>query len=362
MLALLVANLKMMVRDRQTLFWALVFPLIFVVVFGLFDVDRPSSSNMAVIDEANNQLSLSIREQLTQVELLNIDTSYASLEEAQEALRDGDLDYLLVIPQSLTAVRPGTVAAEPALLALYYDAANVARNQLVFGVVSQFLNELNLKLVGATPRLVMTTLGVQARQVKYFDVLLVGLVGMGVMFNSIIALAVKMSLYRDQRILKRILVTPIPVRSYFASEVLAHLLLSLVQAVIILAAGVFLFGARIYGNVLWIFLIVAFANIIFLNIGFLVGGWAKNPATASGIGNVVAMPMMFFSGTFFPTSSLPAFMPELVRVLPLTPMLDTMRHVALQNQPLWQQWPDLAMLAGWVAISSLAAVKLFRFG
>ena len=33
---LTIANLKMLARDRQALFWALLFPLIFVVVFGLF--------------------------------------------------------------------------------------------------------------------------------------------------------------------------------------------------------------------------------------------------------------------------------------------------------------------------------------
>ena len=37
MLAITLANLKMMARNRQGLFWALIFPLLLVVVFGLFD-------------------------------------------------------------------------------------------------------------------------------------------------------------------------------------------------------------------------------------------------------------------------------------------------------------------------------------
>ena len=192
--------------------------------------------------------------------------------------------------------------------------------------------------------------------------LLMGLVGMGVMVNSVISIAVKISGYRNQNILKRILVTPLPVRNYFASEVLAHLVLAMVQVGIIMAVGVLLFGARIYGNVLWIFLIVAFANIIFLNIGFILSAWARSPAAASGIGNAIVLPMMFFSGTFFPTSNLPAFLPELVQVLPLTPMLEALRHVSIDGWAIWQTWPELAILAGWVVVSSVAAMKLFRFG
>ena len=369
MLNLLVANLKMMVRDRQTLFWALAFPLIFVAVFGLFDIGGFSSVDLAIIDRADTQLSHTIRENLASIESLDIETQYAGEDEARQALEDGDLDYLLVIPPALTSVTSGSVdgdggvnATEPVSLSLYYDQTNVQANQLVLGVLRQFLDELNLELAGARPVLEVVPQAVQVRQVDYFDVVLIGLVGMGIMTHAVISMAVKISTYRSQRILRRLLTTPISVRNYFASEVLAHLVLALVQAVIIVAVGVFVFGGHIYGNVLWLFLIVVLATGVFLNIGFIISAWTKTPAAASGLGNVIALPMMFFSGTFFPTSMLPAFLPEVVQVLPLTPMLDAMRHVTIDGEAIWQTWPELAVLAGWLAISSAAAIKLFRFG
>ena len=361
MLALLVANLKMMVRDRQALFWALVFPLIFVVVFGLFDVGGSGSADIVIIDHADTSLSRGLREALSEIEFLNINDEYASQAEAQEALEDGDLEYLLVIPETLTKLGAGTEPAEPVTLILYYDQANIQENQLVEGVLRQFLDDVNLELAQVDRLLDVAPQPVQARDVEYFDVLLIGLVGMGVMFNSVMVIAVKISGYRQQRILKRIKVTPLPVRSYFISEVLTHLLLSMVQAAIILAVGVFVFGASIHGNIGWLFLIVAFTNIIFLNIGFTIAGRTSGPAAASGLGNAIVVPMMFFSGTFFPTSSLPSFLPELVKVLPLTQMLDAMRQVTIHAEPIWQAWPELAILGGWMAASSLLAVRLFRF-
>ena len=53
MLALTIANIKIMARNRQTTFWALFFPLILVVVFGLFDFSATSTSHIAIIDEAD---------------------------------------------------------------------------------------------------------------------------------------------------------------------------------------------------------------------------------------------------------------------------------------------------------------------
>ena len=60
-----------------------------------------------------------------------------------------------------------------------------------------------------------------------------------------------------------------------------------------MAAGVFIFGANVYGNILWILVVVTIANIVFLNIGFIVGAFAKNARAADGMANAIAMPMMF---------------------------------------------------------------------
>ena len=99
MTALLLANLKMLVRDRQALFWALFFPLIFVVVFGLFDVGgEPDSVDLAIIDHSDSPLSHSIRTRLSQIELLDITDKFNTEEEAEEALKDGDLEYVLSFP------------------------------------------------------------------------------------------------------------------------------------------------------------------------------------------------------------------------------------------------------------------------
>ena len=372
MLPLLAANLKIMLRDRQTLLWAVAFPLILVVVFGIFDVSNLGSADLGIVDLANTTDSRLLRRDLAGVEYLDLQPGYASRSEAEEDLEDGDLDFLLVIPESFAELgtpSPGLpvqarqTGGDPQVsVPLLYSKSEDRRTQLVIEAISHVVGRANLRLSGTPQAVEVEVRRVEANRAEYFDVLLIGLVGLGMMTNSIIFIAVKISLYRNQSILKRLLVTPLPVRSYFASEIVAHMLLALVQAGIVIGIGVLVFDANLRGNLLWVFVIAAFANTIFLNIGFIISGWANSPRAASGIGNVVAIPMMFFSGAFFSTSSLPSVLPELVQVLPLTPMLDAMRGVAIDGLQLWEVWRELAMLAGWLAVSSVAAVKLFKFG
>ena len=53
MIFLTIANLRMMTRNRHSLFWALALPLLLIVVFGLFNVDTTGTASMTVIDGAD---------------------------------------------------------------------------------------------------------------------------------------------------------------------------------------------------------------------------------------------------------------------------------------------------------------------
>ena len=380
MLAITLANLKMMARNRQGLFWALAFPLLLVVVFGLFDFRGVTPTGLAVADFSGGPRAELLRQRLGGIaflepEELNVNSRFrgndgveraGALDEARGRLTDGDLGYLLLIPEGLDdpAAENRAGAVEP--VTLVYATRNPERNQLVEGAVHSLVIELRSDGQPVLPEHLVTSEVIEAPEVGYFDTVLLGLLGLGIMTNSVISIAVRISAYRNQQVLKRLLVTPLPVWKFFAGEIIAHLLLALAQALIILAVGVFVFGGDIHGSPVlvqigWVLLIVLLGTVVFLNIGFILSAWARSPAAASGMGNAVALPMMFLAGTFFSTASLPWLLPYAALALPLTPMLDALREVAINSSPLWETWPQLAALAAWAAVTALLAVRVFRF-
>ncbi len=353
---LIFANLKMLVRDRQATFWILAFPLIFVVIFGLFQVGAPSTSDLGVIDHAQDSLSRQLVENLRQVEQFQVQ-EFQDEERARRSLEDGDLDDLVIISAGLAqAVESGTPVA---ITMVYQEGAPTSLRAV--GTMQRFLDQANLRLADAPSLLELSPQGLLANPVDYFDFLLLGIVGMGVMTFSIIGIATVIALYKKQKILQRIMATSLPVRTFFAGMIIAYLVVSVVQTAIILAAGVTLFGATIYGNYVYIGLLVVLGNLIFLSIGFIVGAVAKSVQAASGLGNAVALPLMFLSGTFFPIDDLPVAVSTVVQYLPLAPLLEALRGVALDAKPFWEFPRELALLAGWTVVTSLVAVRVFRF-
>ena len=356
LVTLTVANLKMIVRNRQALFWAMAFPLIFVAVFGLFDLDDLPVYEVAVVDEAGNALSRSLVNDLAALESFDVELR-PEPGKALEEIRDGELGYLLTIPPDLSErIEAGGIAD----ISLVFDESR-QDSSIVLGQLQRFLDQQNLNLAGAPRSIAFVPEGVRADEADFFDFLLPGFVGMGVMTYSIIGIATVLTAYKEQRIFKRILATPLPVRSFFAGMISSNLILSLVQAAVILAAGVFILSGSIHGSVPQLFLIVLLGNLVFLSIGFIIGAYAKTVQAAGGLGNAVTLPMMFLSGTFFPTDDLPGGISTVVEFLPLSPMLVMMRGVALDADNFWEFPLEIGVLLAWIAATALIATRVFRF-
>ena len=358
---LALANMKMILRDRQALFWALAFPLMFVLVFGLFFRDVDSPQVIGVVDNAGDEMSRGLVRSLSEMGGLVVEMREDEAE-ARRQVEDGDLGHLLIIPEGLAQTASTN---PPARLTLVFDESNTFGG-IVVGAVSSFVDGANLELARAPVRLALEVRGAGASEpsddFNYIDYLLPGLAVWGVMSFSIIGLATTIAVYREKRILIRIQSTPLKVRVFVTSQVLASLLLSIVQAAIILAVGMAIFRVPIpLSQAPQLCLLVLMGNLVFLNLGFIIGAFSKTVAAASGLGNAVSLPLMFLSGVFFPTDSLPAVLLFVIEYLPLAPLLEMFRSVALDSGVFWDYPTQLAIVAGWIVLSAAVAMRTFRF-
>ena len=350
MIQLTLYNLKIKSRNRHSTFWALFFPLLLVVVFGLFQVGNFGGATVTIVNNSTNDESKELIDQISSNNFFEV-KQIGSTEEALNQLNNGETEYVLTIPPEFTYNMNEA-------LSLQYTDQDPQQNEITLLMLSNFLDQTNT----ASPNNnTIQTIEIKKPEATYFDTVLLGLVGLGIMTNSIISIAVKISNYRNQSILKRMLVTPLPIWKFFASEITAHLILAIIQAIIILGVGILLFGASIRGNPAGLLLIILLGSVVFLNIGFIMSAWTNSPSAASGMGNAIALPMIFFSGTFFSATTLPWIMPILSEALPLTPMLSALRDIGINGYPIWAVWKDIAALAAWIVVTSVIAKKVFRF-
>ncbi len=105
----------------------------------------------------------------------------------------------------------------------------------------------------------------------------------------------------------------------------------------------------------------ALGAVTFGCIGLLTASRAQKIETASGLINLVMMPMWIFSGVFFSYERFPASVLPIIKALPLTALNDALRSTILQGQPLSAQGGRLAVLCLWGGVSFLLALRWFRW-
>ena len=228
-------------------------------------------------------------------------------------------------------------------------------------MLRQVFDELSFSMTDAQRLFVIEPTPAGDRNLRYIDFLMPGIVAMSIMQMGLFSVAFAFVQLKRQGILRRLLATPMRPASFIFAYVVTRLTVSILQTGVLVGVAVLFFDVQIAGNVFALFLLALIGGAVFIGLGFAVSGWARSEETAAPIANVIALPMIFLSGVFFPREAMPDILETVTEYLPLTYLADSLRSVSVDGAALSSQWVGLVGLAVWLVVTYVAAVKLFRW-
>jgi ABC-2 type transport system permease protein len=356
---LTLAQLRLFARNRQFLFWSMLFPLFLMLMLGSFlgggDV---ISLKGTVIDRDGSAESSRLAERFAAQEVIGL-KPYAGEDEALAALKQGEVQLVIVIPegygQALAAAQPA------AKVLLYYDETNMAVSQVGISMVNQVVDQISKEMVRYRPAVSVQAEGVQSLDLQYIDFLVPGIVAMMIMSNNLNGVAGQIASWRERGILRRMQSTTLNASTFIAAQISSRLLLNGLQAVIVLLVGYFVFGTQVNGSWLLLLLFVVLGTLAFMAIGFIIAGTAKNPESAGPIAGFVSFPLLFLGGVFFPIDNMPEFLQPVVKLLPISHLTTALRQVMNVGADLTALWGEALLLCGWMAAAFIVASLTFRW-
>ena len=340
--------LKMTVRNRTALFWNLIFPVIFILVFGTVFNDDGFNSDVGLAG-APSEFHSAVAQTLEDSEVFSVTTDENTQQELDE-LKDGNRDVVLVFGDEPSGGGFPTVQ-------LYYDEAAGPNAQISINAISQVLNSV---AQGPSP-VTIEAQPVETLDISYMDFLLPGILAMSIMNSGVIGLSTSFVTFRERGILRRIKITPFPLSSFVTARVISQLIIAVPQALILYLISHFLFGVDIQGSILLVIVSIFIGSLAFLAIGFAVSSIAPNVETAASYSNLITFPMLFLSGVFFDVDSAPGWLAPITKVLPLRYLVDALREVMTRGKGLDAIWMDWVILAATALIGVLIAVRFFRW-
>lgn len=349
--AMIVANLKMTVRNRAAIFWLIAFPVIFIVLFGYLLGGSNYSMTIGVVNGNLSPQTTQVVDQMKQVKNFKVNTGDQAAE--MKALNKGDRDIVVVF-------EPGQQGQTSARI-LYDQSNNQSSTSVAVSAIQQFFSQANQSITKAPQPFVTSVQGVSTDAISYIDFLVPGILAMSIMNNGLMGLSSTFVTYREKGILRRIKATPFPLWAFIVARIVTQVIVAVAQAAILLIVGKMLFNLRITGDLLSLTAMLALGALAFLAIGFLISGVARNTEVADSVSNAIAFPMMFLSGVFFPVDAAPSWMKPITQIMPLTYFANALRDIMVHGMTLFAVWGDVLVMLGTAAVALVLAVRFFRW-
>jgi ABC-2 type transport system permease protein len=322
-------------REPEALFWVFVFPILMAAGLGVAFRNRPA--DVLKIATVTSEMTQSLRQEKL------LDVRQFSTPAAEEALRTGKV-ALLAEPGP-----NGTVVYR-------YDDTNPegrAARMLADRAVQQAAGRMDP--VSSADRLM------REPGSRYIDFLIPGLLGMNLMGSAIWGLGFAIVDARRKKLMKRLIATPMPRHYYLLSFVLSRLLLLVIEVGALLGFGVVAFQVPLRGSLLVLAILCVLGSLSFSALGLLIASRVQTIEAASGLMNLVMMPMWIVSGVFFSAQRFPDAVQPVIKALPLTAVIDALRANMLQGANFAQLAPQLGILGGWLVVCFALALVLFRW-
>jgi ABC-2 type transport system permease protein len=354
-LTLLRTNFTMLTRQRGLIISSLGLAVISMLIFGfLFGGNGSTKTVIGVVDQDHSTISAQVFSQLQKSDALKIYTGQSN--EEQQALKDGQRDAVIVIPSGFG----NKLIAGGAHLQVFYDQSNpvtAATTQLTVKAVVDGINSAVTRQPGPVT---LDQQAVSVKNLRAIDYITPGMLGMLLMWANL-AVGVQLVEWRAQGITKRLAATPLKPLAMISAQVVARLLLSILQAAILLALAIWVFNVHIYGNIVLLALLVSLGALTLLSLGFAIASFVKKTEAANSILLLVSFPMMFLGGSYFNVNGAPGFIQPLIHAMPLYYLNEALRQV-INNGAGWSaiQTGVLVMLA-WIVASMLIVWRAFKW-
>ena len=336
---LVLARLREFLRQPVIIFWILVFPILIAITLAIAFRNRPAEKVVVGVERSEGSEAAAAA--------LNMHGNFVvQLCQAQEcrlSLRRNKIDIIVV------------ASAGPHYEYVYDPTRpESARARIVIDDALQRAAGRR-DVAEATDRKITEPGG------RYIDFLLPGLIGMGLMGGGLWGVSAVIVDMRIRKLLKLFIATPMKKHQFLASVMINRFIFMIPEIAVLLLFARFGFGIHIQGSFLAVMFLILLGAFTFCGIGLLVASRANNHETLSGLMNLVLIPMWVLSGIFFTSDRFPDWIQPIIKALPLTPLISSLRAVILEGNSLFQLWPQVVILAFWGVATFILAMRSFRW-
>jgi ABC-2 type transport system permease protein len=341
------AIVKGFYRDRTSVFFAIIFPLMFLVLFGgIFNFEDSPRIDMVQVGSVPlfDDLPEGAREAFDEAfEVTQTDDREAAIQQ----VREGDADVAVeMVGDTLVA---------------HYTQTDQVAAAMVQGTLSAFVDGANIAATGAPPTYTLRTEQVEDESLNTIQFVTPGLLGWAVAMSAAFGAAATLQGWRQSQLLRRVQLSPAPTSAVVLARIGVTIAIALVQMAIFLGLGMAAFGLRLTDSWWMSVPLLVCGTLSFMSLGLLAGAIAKTAEGAVNLANFFVLPMAFLSGSFFPLDAAPGWLQGVSQAMPLRHLNDGMLDVLVRGQGPSSALVPMGILLAFAGVIGFLAIRMFRW-
>ena len=329
-----------LLRDRLTLGFVLMLPVIQLLLFGYGIQTEVKHIPTAVFDQSLTMESRDLIDTFRNSGYFNMNYAATSYAGVTRLIDSGQakvgIIFLRTSPGTCSAAVPGPVDRARAVQVIVDASDSLVANQAVAAAnsISQVKSlQVLVQKYGITDD---QPYDIEVRPwynpdgiAAYY--MLPALLGMILSLMMMLQTAVSIVRERERGTMEQLLVTPIKSYELMIGKIVPNFVLGNVLVTISLLVASLVFHVPIRGSLLQLYLLTMFFITASLGMGIMISNFARNQMQAMQMTFFVLLPSMVLTGFVFPRLGMPKVIYYISMVFPVTFYLDIIRGVMLKG-------------------------------
>ncbi len=346
-------------RDPRTLLILFGMPIAQIMIFGYVVTNEIRDIPIAILDQSKDQATREIGNKLISSGYFNLVMNLTSLDEVEPAMKRGNVKEVIVFEpdfrKKLESGIPGSVqiiadASDP-------NTANLIVNY-TFGIMQDYMKQYQQgKPNIITPEVRM----IYNEGLKGVYMFVPGTMALILMLISAMMTSISISREKELGTMEVLMVSPIKPFQIVVGKVVPYIVLSFINAVVIILLGFFVFGLPVKGSLILLLLESLLFISLALSLGILISTVSNSQMVAMFISLLgLMLPTILLSGFIYPIENMPLVLQLISNLMPPKWFIIVIKNIMIKGEG-WQYiWKETLIMIGMTAFFLLVAIRKFK--
>ena len=199
------------------------------------------------------------------------------------------------------------------------------------------------------------------RGLRYIDFLVPGLLSVSVMMSVMWGVCYTLIERRSKKLLRRMVATPMKKSHLLIAHWFSRIIVTFFEVIVLLAFAAYFFNMIVQGNLIALIILLLAGNFCFFGFSILISSRTSNLQLGNGLISLITSPMMVLSGIFFSYQNFPLWAIKIIKLLPLTILVDEVRSIINEGAGFMQVYDGIFILGALGIISFLVGLRIYKW-